>query len=158
MIRRELNPASILRRPVLLLLLLALPACGVSFRSNFSGTEVFKGISISGDRVVGSELTLTVTIAQPYPVPLQISCYYEDEDSLTEDQKNIAFQERAPLIGQTVLPANVGSNPQDKVEKQTLTYKFTPRQPGTYFAACLTPGAADNGYGTSFTVRATKGS
>ena len=154
MIRRELSPASVLRRPLFLLLLLALPACGVSFRSNFSGTEVFKGIAISGDRVAGSELTLTVQVAQPYPVPLQIACYFEAEDTLTEDQKNVAFHERAPKIGETVLPPNVGSNPQDKVEKQTLTYKFTPKRAGTYFAACLTPGASDNGYGVSFTVRA----
>ena len=134
-------------------MLLLLPACGVSFRSEFKGTEVFKSISITGDRIVGSELTLTVEVAQPYPVPVKVSCYYEDEDSLTDDQKMVAFQERAPLIGEQVLPANVGSDPQDKVEKQTLSFKFKPESPGTYFAACVTPGAADNGYGMSFTVR-----
>ena len=52
----------------------------------------------------------------------------------------VAFQERAPLIGEQVLPANVGSDPQDKVEKQTLSFKFKPEQPGKYFAACVTPG------------------
>jgi hypothetical protein len=149
-----LNPASILRRlPFLALLFVALPACGVSFRSSFKGTEVFKSISISGDRIAGSELTLTVEVAQPYPVPIKVSCYYEDADSLTDDQKIVAFQERAPLIGETVLPANVGSDPQNKVEKQTLSFKFKPEQAGQYFAACVTPGAPDNGYGMSFTVR-----
>ena len=125
----------------------------MSFRSSFKGTEVFKSISISGDRVAGSELMLTVEVAQPYPVPIKVSCYYEDEDSLTDDQKMVAFQERAPLIGERVLAANAGSDPQDKVEKQTLSFKFKPEQPGKYFAACVTPGAADNGYGMSFTVR-----
>ena len=141
-------------RIAFLLLLLALPACGVSFRSNFEGTEVFKKVSISGDRVAGAELTLNVEVAQPYPVPLQVACYYEDPDKVTEDQKNVAFQERAPLIGQAVLPANVGSNPQDKVETQTLTFKFKVDKPGDYFVACLTPAAAENGYGVSFTVKA----
>jgi hypothetical protein len=150
----ELNPASIRQRLVLLVLLLALPACGVSFRSEFKGTEVFKSISVSGNPVAGSELTLNVEVAQPYPVPVQIACYFENEDSLTDDQKMVAFQERAAKIGEIVLPANVNSDPQDKVEKQKLTFKFKPETPGDYFAACVTPGAPDNGYGTSFTVKA----
>jgi hypothetical protein len=150
----ELSPASIRQRLVLLALLLALPACGVSFRSEFKGTEVFKSISVSGDRVVGSELTLNVEVAQPYPVPVEVTCYFENEDDLTDDQKMVAFQERAAKAGETVLPPTVGSNPQDKVDKQKLTFTFTPKTAGDYFVACVTPGAADNGYGTSFTVKA----
>jgi hypothetical protein len=130
-----------------------LPACGVSFRSDFNGTEVFKDISLSGDRVAGNELTLKVTVAQPYPVPLKISCYYEDYDSLSDDQKSVAFQERAPVIGETILPPNEGSNPQDKADKQALSFKFTPGQAGDYFVACLTPAAPENGYGMAFTVK-----
>jgi hypothetical protein len=150
----ELSPASIRRRLVLLALLLALPACGVSFRSEFKGTEVFKSISVSGERKVGSELTLNLEVAQPYPVPVQVTCYFENEDDLTDDQKMVAFQERAAKVGETVLPANVGSNPQDKVDKQKLTFTFTPKTAGDYFVACVTPGAPDNGYGTSFSVKA----
>ena len=96
----ELNPASIRRRLFLLALLLALPACGVSFRTEFKGTEVFKSISVSGNRVVGSELTLNLEVAQPYPVPVQVSCYFENEDDLTDDQKMVAFQERAAKVGE----------------------------------------------------------
>src|SRR4051812_35409006 len=150
----ELSPASIRRSLFLLALLLAVPACGVSFRSEFKGTEVFKSISVSGQRVVGSELTLNVEVAQPYPVPVQVSCYFENQDDLTEDQKMVAFQERAAKVGETVLPANVGSAPQDKVDKQKLSFTFKPATPGDYFAACITPGAPDNGYGMSFTVKA----
>jgi hypothetical protein len=154
MIRTKLSPASIRQQLVFLALLLALPACGVSFRSEFKGTEIFKSISVSGDRVAGSELTLSVEVAQPYPVPVLVTCYYENEDTLTDDQKMVAFQERASKAGETVLPANVGSNPQDKVEKQKLTFTFRPEKAGKYFAACMTPGAAENGYGTAFTVKA----
>jgi len=136
-----------------LLLLLALPACGVAFRSDFEGTEVFKSISLSGERVVGSELTLNVEVAQPYPVPILVTCYYEDPEALTDDELMVAFQERAPVIGKKVLPPREGGDPQDKVEKQKLSFTFKVDQPGSYFAACLTPGAAENGYGLSFTVR-----
>ena len=130
-----------------------MPACGVSFRSEFKGTEIFKSISISGERTVGSELTLTLEVAQPYPVPVQIACYYEDDEQLTDDQQKVAFQERAPLIGQTVLPPNIGSAPQDKVDKQRLSFRFKISQPGEYFVACITPAAAENGYGLMVKVR-----
>jgi hypothetical protein len=149
----ELNPASVRRQLVLVVFLLALPACGVSFRSNFEGTEVFKKLSVSGERVAGAELTLNLEVAQPYPVPLQIVCYVEDSDKLTEDQKNVAFQERAPRIAEAVLPARVGGDPQDKVENQTLSFKFKLDEPGEYFLACLTPAAAENGYGVTFRVK-----
>src|SRR5687767_6951144 len=150
----ELTPASILRRCSLLLLLLALPGCGVSFRSNFTGTEIFKSVSLSGERVVGSELTLNLVVTQPYPVPVQIACYAENQDNLTDDQKSVIFHERAPLVGQVVLEPRVGGDPQDKnVEKRELSFKFTPSDAGEWFVACLTPGAAENGYGMAFKVR-----
>ena len=126
----------------------------MSFRSEFNGTEVFKSLSLEGDRVAGSELTLNVEVAQPYPVPVQVACYFENEDDLTDDQKMVAFWERAAKIGEVILPANVGSNPQDKGDKQKLSYKFKPDKAGDYFAACITPGAPDNGYGMAFKVKA----
>ena len=153
MIAHELSPASIRQRLVLLMLLLALPACGVSFGGKFEGTETFKSLSLSGDRVVGKELKLTVEVAQPYPVPVQIACYYENSDTLTDDEKMVAFQERATKIGETVLPANPDSNPQDKAERQQLSFSFIPTTAGDYFAACIVPGAPENGYGMAFTVK-----
>jgi hypothetical protein len=124
----------------------------VSFGSEFKGTETFKSLSVSDTRKAGTEITITVEVAQPYPVPVTIACYYENSDTLTDDEKMVAFHERAKKMGETILPANTGSNPQDKVDKQKLTFTFTPADAGSYFVACITPGAPDNGYGKAFTV------
>ncbi len=149
MIRNGLVPLRDLPRLLFLVTLLStLTACGVSFHETFDGTETFKGISLAGDRSVGSELTLTVTVAQIYPVPMEIACYYEDGDHLTDDDYRVAFQERAKRIGETVLPP--ASLP---IERQLLTFDFSVPEPGNYFLACLTPAAADNGLGLLFTIR-----
>src|SRR5581483_4008076 len=116
------------------------PFCGVSFREHFEGTETFKSIAVDGDKVVGGKLTLSVVVTQTYPVPLSISCYYEDATKLTDDQKKVALQERAAKIGETVLPPATDRKPQDKLDKsqrQTLTYDFTVPESGQYFAVCI---------------------
>ncbi len=131
--------------------------CGVSFHQHFNGTETFKSFDVSGDFVAGSKLTLTTVVTQTYPVPLQISCYYEDATKLTDDQLKVALQERAAKIGETVLPAAPDRKPQDKLDKsqqQTLTFDFTIADPGQYFAVCITTAAPENGYGKVFKVRA----
>jgi len=132
------------------------PVCGVAFRSTFTGTETFKSIALSGDRVTGAPLTLTLEVQQTYPVPLAITCYYEDSDKLTDDEKKVAFQERAHVLGRALLPAAPERNPQDKLEKsqrQTLTFDFKVDEAGSYFAACLTPAAAENGFGMPFKIK-----
>ena len=132
------------------------PFCGVAFRDTFTGTETFKGISLSGERVVGAPLTLSLVVQQTYPVPLTITCYYEDSDKLTDDEKKVAFQERAHVLGRALLPAAPERNPQDKLEKsqrQTLTFDFKVDEAGSYFAACITPAAAENGYGIAFKIK-----
>jgi hypothetical protein len=149
MIRVGLNPHRALPRLVSLVVLLStLTACGVSFHETFDGTETFKSISLAGDRSVGSELTLTVTVAQIYPVPVVIACFYEDSDHLTDDDNRVAFQERAKRIGETVLPP--ATLP---IERQLLTFDFSVAEPGRYFLVCMTPAAADNGMYLLFTIR-----
>lgn len=155
--RCDLHPPVFAPRLLSVLFIVFLsPFCGVSFRNTFNGTETFKGIALSGERVVGAPLTLSLEVQQTYPVPLQITCYYEDADKLTDDQKKVAFQERARVLGQTVLPAAPEHNPQDKIDKaqrQTLTFPFKVDEAGSYFAACITPAAAENGYGISFKIK-----
>jgi hypothetical protein len=132
------------------------PLCGVSFRQSFEGTETFKSIAIEGDRVVDSPLKLSIEVTQTYPVPLQVTCYYEDATKLTDDQKRVAFQERAAIIGQALLPPAPEHRPQDKLDKsqrQTLSFDFKVPESGQYFAACITPAAAENGYGLVFRIK-----
>lgn len=132
---------------------LGLTACGVAFSSTFDGTEMFKGITVTGDRTEGSELTVTVWIAPVYPVPVELACYYEDDDDLSEDMQKIAFHDRALLAGKTTVePAPEGVKPGDDVERQQVSITFTPRVAGDYFIACLTPAAPDNGIGVDFEV------
>jgi len=132
------------------------PTCGVSFREHFNGTETFKNINITGDQVVGGKLTLTVDVTQTYPVPLDVACYYEDATKLTDDQKKVAFQERAAKIGGTTLPPAPEHKPQDKLDEsqhQTLSFDFSIPKSGQYFAACITTAAPENGYGKVFRIR-----
>src|SRR4051812_37272462 len=105
MIRGDLlHPAKTIPLLVALTLLLLTTACGVAFHETFDGTEVFKSISLNGDRVPNSQLTLNLTVAQTYPVPVTVSCFYDNEDKLTDDDYRVAFQERATRIGEIVMP------------------------------------------------------
>ena len=145
------------RRPLCLLPALAaalsLTACGVSFRDSFDGGEVFKGMSLIGDRRPGVEMTLDVSVSQVYPVPLRVVCYYEDSDRLTEDQKQMAFEERSTVIGETTLEPAPDRRPDEEAPVQALIYRFSIPKPGRYFLACLTPAAAENGWGMSVTIK-----
>ena len=136
------------------LTLLGLTACGVAFSSTFEGTEMFKGISLSGDRTPGAKLTVTLTLAPVYPVPIEVACFYEDDDTLTKDQQKLAFHDRAvPAGGVTVEAAAPDVKPGDDVERIEVSFSFTaPLLPGDYFIACLTPAAPENGLGVSFDI------
>ncbi len=139
--------------------MLALPACGIAFSSDFDGTEVFRDFSldspdlVDGDFPAGSPIEVSLTVNQAYPVPVAISCRYEDVD-ITDDQRKVAFNERATSVFETVLPANPGHEPGDDedVPDQDFDFEFTVSQPGDYFIACFTVAAPENGTGRGFTV------
>jgi hypothetical protein len=144
-------------------------ACGVAIRDSFEGTEVFKGISLSGAASAGdagcvrgssawrcsgvSQLTVHLTVTNGYPVPVQVACYLEDSNLDTELQDKIAFHERAPMVAETTLQPKPGLKPGDKhLPKEPLDMTFTAPPPGDYFIACLTPAAPENGLGLNFSV------
>jgi hypothetical protein len=133
---------------------LGLTACGVAFSSTFEGTEMFKGISLDGPMTPGSEITLTLDLNPSYPIPVEIACYYEDDDTLSDDEMKLAFHDRAVPAGRrTIEPAEPGTAPGDDVENRTEVFTFpAPSKPGDYFIACLTPAAPDNGIGVSFEI------
>jgi hypothetical protein len=148
-----LRPEPFARRLLILLALLLLPACGVSFVSSFNGTELFKKLELQGDLYANRELILVLDVNQAYPVPVRVACYYEDRENLTDEDKKVAFQERATLIGERVLPPSDTESPGDDVTRQTLRFTFAIPDAGKYFAACLTPAAPENGIGVSFQLR-----
>src|SRR3989304_3897617 len=111
MIRGGLLTPPFARFLIILITLAALPTCGVELKETFEGTEVFKGIALSGERVAGGELTMTLTVSQGYAVPVRIACLYENRSTRPPGWQKLAFEERATLIGGTVLPADVGAKP-----------------------------------------------
>jgi hypothetical protein len=147
-----------LLRPLVLLLLsliaaLLLTACGVQFGSSFDGTQLFEELEVEGDLYANREIALIVEVNQAYSVPVRIACYYEDRENLSEDEEKVAFQERATLIAERVLPASDAESPGDDVPNETLRFGFSIPEPGTYFAACLTPASPENGIGIDFELR-----
>ena len=153
-----MRPPLALHLTALFFLLLLLPACGIDFVASEEGTELIDKVEVAGDFAAGSELTVTMTVNHAYPVPVHIACYVENQSDVTEDEKDVAFHERATLVGQEFLDTAQGTdsplNPDDEVEKKKYSYPFTPETAGSYFVACITPAAPDNGIGRSFTVRA----
>jgi hypothetical protein len=125
----------------------------VQFGSSFDGTELFKDIDVEGDLYANRKIALTVEVNQAYALPVRIACYYEDRENLTDDEKKVAFQERATLIGERVLPASDAESPGEDVPRETLRFAFAIPAPGSYFAACLTPAAPENGIGVEFELR-----
>ena len=135
-----------------LVLIAALPACGITFEDEFQPTELFDTISLDGERVVGEDLTITVGLSNGYDVPVKVGCYYETE-AVKGDRQLQGFISRAKMIGETVLsPAPDGRPDRPDVPIQTLSFDFSVDQPGDYFVACVTPAASDNGLGIYFSV------
>jgi hypothetical protein len=140
----------------ILAILVAMPVlagCGVAFRETFDGTELFRGLSVAGERRPGAELIVNLEVAQDYPVPVQLACYYEDFDRLTDDQKKLAFEERATRVGETVLDPAPDRRPEKNPKPtQVLSFRFSVPEPGDYFLACLTPADVDNGWGVKLHI------
>ena len=147
-----------LRLAPLLIFLSALPACGIEFVASEEGTELIDKVEVAGEFIAGGEVTVMVTVNQAYPVPVHIACYVENQSLVTEDEKAVAFHERAELVGEAFLDAALASDrpiePDSEVQKQVYRYPFRVERPGSYFIACITPSAPDNGIGRSFIVRA----
>ena len=144
-------PSRLLLAP---LALIGLTACGITFSNSFDGTEMFKAIELTGDQRPGSELTVRLEIEQSYPVPVEIACFYEDDNLVSEGMQKLPFHERARPAGATVLEAARDTTPGADARRQELGFRFPSPEPGKYFIACLTPVAPQNGLGVSFEIRA----
>jgi len=140
--------------------------CGVAFHDKFDGTEFFQKISVCDQAgnctngatrqfPAGTPLKVDLVVTQGYPVPVDVVCYYDEESHLTDDQKQVVFQERAtPVARNTLPPAPGGARPGDKhLPEQHVRFDVTIAQPGDYFLACLTPASAENGLGAGLKIR-----
>ena len=157
----RLRLQSLARKPFagLLLLLLTLPACGIVFTAEFKGTEVFREFELASDQMddgsflAGTPIEMRLRVNQAYPVPVGISCRYENVE-ITDDQRQVAFNERALPVFETVLEANPGHEPgdDDGVPDQTFEFEFAAPEAGDYFIACFVVSAPENGIGRGFTT------
>lgn len=127
-------------------------ACGIQFSGPSNETELFKSISVTGDLNAGSALTVTVSVAQAYSVPVTVACFYEMPETLTKDQKDLRFSERAIKIGESLLQPSPPVHPGDGGTLKSVIFNFSIPEPGDYFLACLTPAAPENSLGISFRV------
>jgi hypothetical protein len=154
-----LLPNARARFAAIILILLALPACGIVFSAEFDGTEVFRDFELAGEEtddgffLTGSQVEVTLTVNQGYPVPLAVSCRYENVD-ITDDERRVAFSERTLSVFETVLPGNPGHEPGDdeSLEDQVFEFEFMAPEPGDYFIACFVVAAPENGIGRGFTT------
>jgi hypothetical protein len=143
-----------LRIAVTLLIALAiLPACGIDFSESDRGEDVFKSMTLMGDRFVNRELTVSVDVTVAYPVPVKIACYYENRAALSATQRNVPFAERAMLIGERVMPAVAAEHPSIGAPRETLRFNFSVPNAGVYYLGCLTPAAPENRINLSFEVK-----
>jgi hypothetical protein len=147
------------RFAALALLLLSLPACGIVFSAGDVGTEVFREFQLTGEKTAGgyfpagSEIAVTLTVNQAYPVPIAVSCRYENVD-ITDDERRVAFNERTSSVFETVLPGNPGHEPgeHEGVQDEVFEFAFEAPEPGDYFIACFVVAAPENGIGRGFTT------
>lgn len=147
-------PARRLRALALLTALLLLPACGIDFQEEDRGRDVFKGMTLSGDRFVNRELTVALDLSVAYPVPVKIACYYENRAILSAEQRNVPFAERALLIGERVLePVAAAAHPSTGAPRETVRFAFSVPSPGVYYLGCVTPAAPENRINLTFEVK-----
>jgi hypothetical protein len=153
MIRGGLGrPLTATRLAILLAFLVALPACGVDFNGEPSGTELLRSVRIDGDRVAGSELTLTLGVTQAYPVPIRVGCYYEPKRPETTELKRFSIDERGTRVGETTLDASTVRAAGEKAPLEKLTFSFKAPAQGAYKLTCLTPSASTNKVEAYFTI------
>jgi len=146
------RPLTATRLAILLAFLAALPACGVDFNGEPDGTELLRSVRIEGERVAGSELTLTLAVTQAYPVPVRVGCYYEPKRPETTELKRFSIDERGTRVGEMILDASTARSAGEKVPQQDLTFSFKAPVAGSYKLTCITPSASTNKLEAYFTI------
>ena len=120
---------------------LLLAGCGISLGGGASSSELFSKLRISGEPVVGGEITLEVTHEQRYPVAVDISCFLVQPGHSRR------------LLGRDTLPANPDTSAEPTPVAGASTFRFRVQRPGTYVALCNTPLDPENLTSKEFRVK-----
>jgi hypothetical protein len=119
---------------------LLLAGCGISLGGGTS-SELFSKLSLEGEPVVGSEMTLEVTHEQRYPLPVDISCF------LVQPGRS------RRLLGRDTLPADPDTSAEPTPVAGASTFRFRVQAPGRYLALCNTPLDPENSISEEFRVK-----
>jgi hypothetical protein len=119
---------------------LLLAGCGISLDSGTS-SELFSKLSLKGEPVVGSEMTLEVTHEQRYPLPVDISCFLVEPGHSRR------------LLGRDTLPADPDTSVEPTPVAGSSTFRFRVERSGRYVALCNTPLDQDNFISKEFRVK-----
>jgi len=120
---------------------LLLAGCGISLGGGASSSELFSKVRISGEPVVGGEMTLEVTEEQRYPVAVDISCFLVQPGHSRR------------LLGRDTLPANPDTSVEPTPVAGASTFRFRVQRQGRYVALCNTPLDPDNFISKQFRVK-----
>jgi hypothetical protein len=131
---------SVLRLAALTFAALLLAGCGISLGSGTS-SELFSKLSLEGEPVVGSEITLVVTHEQRYPLPVDISCFLVEPGHSRR------------LVGRDTLSADPDTSLEPTPMAGSSTFHFRVERPGRYVALCNTPLDPENFISKEFRVK-----
>lgn len=112
-----------------------LSACGVDFGSGQEGTELFASLTVEGERVAGSPLTLRLDYTQIYPAPIAVRCFLEQDD------------EEVQAIGESTVPPHPEGGPEATPTPGIIELTFAVERPGSYWVVCETPADENNAIG-----------
>jgi hypothetical protein len=112
----------------------------VRYRDPEPGTEFYESLTIEGDLLVASPLTLVVEHTQTYPVEVESVCELRQNKQTLKE------------IGRTLVPALEGGSPESTPTTGEQRYEFTVETAGTYKVECLTPKDEDNFIAEEITV------
>ncbi len=136
-----LMPSRAARLVALAAAALLLAGCGISLSNGGASSELFSKLSIQGDAVAGSEMSLQVTYKQRYPVAVDVSCFLVDPGRSRR------------LLGRDTLPADPDTSPKPTPVAGASTFRFRVQMPGSYVALCNTPLDPDNFISKKFRVK-----
>jgi len=117
--------------------LLAL-ACGIG--EDPKHQEPLSSMRVTGDRVVGREMTVELTYRQTYPVDVDVECDLLQNGEIIQK------------IGTGTIAGVPGARPDGTPTAGTITFPLTVDRAGDYRVQCLTPSDEENKLKTTITV------
>ena len=124
-------------------------ACGISYGSDSSETELFKSITVDGAFVTGGRMTIELTYEQPYPAALDVVCALVAREGQDHPAKPPATNTPNPDIEPTPPaipppPATPRHKVLDILEDTIPANTSVTTEPGTPEEFVFKPGSNDN--------------